>query len=70
MTSHPTCHAETVERHIRRMSILGGGYVFEVSVTMTKAARVSKRFDNLDRARKYRDMLLLQRDRLKKRRAS
>lgn len=70
MTSHATCHAETVERHIRRMSMLSGGFVFEVSVTMTKAARVSKRFDNLDRARKYRDMLLLQRDRLKKRRAS
>lgn len=70
MNSHPTCHAETVERYIRRMSMLSGGFVFEVSVTMTKAARVSKRFDNLDRARKYRDMLLLQRDRLKKRRAS
>lgn len=70
MNSHPTCHAETVEKYIRRMSMLGGGYVFEVHVVMTKAARVSKRFDNLDRARKYRDMLLLQRDRLKKRRAS
>lgn len=70
MNSHPTCHAETVERYIRRKSMLSGGFVFEVSVTMTKAARVSKRFDNLDRARKYRDMLLLQRDRLKKRRAS
>ena len=36
MNSHPTCHAETVERHIRRMSMLSGGFVFEVSVTMTK----------------------------------
>ena len=60
--------AARVEKNIVKIEMISGGAVFEVSVKMTKAATVYKRFDKLDHARRYRDMLLMQRDRLKKRR--
>lgn len=60
--------AARVEKNIAKIEMISGGAVFEVSVKMTKAATVCKRFDKLDHARRYRDMLLMQRDRLKKRR--
>lgn len=60
--------AARVEKNIAKIEMISGGAVFEVVVQMTKAAKVCKRFDKLDHARRYRDMLLMQRDRLKKRR--
>lgn len=66
----PSSYSRTalrVEKNIAKIEMLSGGAVFEVSVKMTKSATVNKRFDKLDHARRYRDMLLLQRDRLKRR---
>ena len=60
--------ASRVEKNIARIEMLSGGAVFEVSVRMTKAAVVCKRFDRLEQAQRYRDILLMQRDRMKKRR--
>lgn len=68
MPSPHTKQTSRVEKNIAKIEMLSGGAVFEVSVRMTKAATVCKRFDRLEQAIKYRDILLMQRNRLKKRR--
>lgn len=68
MSSPHTKSTSRVEKNIAKIEMLSGGAVFEVSVRMTKAATVCKRFDRLEQAIKYRDILLMQRNRLKKKR--
>ena len=67
MPSPHSKHTSRVEKNIAKVEMLSGGAVFEVSVRMPKAAVVCKRFDRLEQARRYRDLLLMQRNRLKRR---
>lgn len=59
-----------VEQFIYEYDLSQGGKTYEVRVKMTTKCKLYKRFDRLEHARRYRDMLLKQRDRLKRRYAS
>ena len=55
-----------IEPFIYEYALTQGGCTFEVSVRMNKKCVLSKRFDKIEHARRYRDMLLIQRKRLRK----
>lgn len=57
-----------VEQFIYVYDLSQGGKTYEVRIKMTSNCKLYKRFDRLEHARRYRDILLKQRDRLKKRR--
>ena len=59
-----------VERFIYECHLTQGGKTYEVRIEMTPKCRLYKRFDRLEHARRYRDILLRQREKLKRRHAS
>jgi len=59
-----------IEPFIYEYEMVQGGKTYEVMVAMTPKSKLCKRFDRLDHARRYRDMLIKQRERLKRRKAS
>lgn len=59
-----------IERFIYECEMVQGGKSYEVMIQMTPKCKVWKRFDRLDHAKRYRDMLVKQRERLKRRYAS
>lgn len=59
-----------VEPFIYECEMIQGGRTYEVIIQMTPKCKLWKRFDRLEHARRYRDMLVKQRERLKRRNAS
>lgn len=59
-----------IEPFIYECEMVQGGKSYEVIIQMTPKCKLWKRFDRLDHARRYRDILLRQREKLKRRYAS
>lgn len=59
-----------IEPFIYECAMVQGGKTYEVMIRMTPKCKIWKRFDRLDHARRYRDMLVKQRERLKRSKAS